>query len=123
MKTTDFAKWKERETEYKCHGGEGPYLITNMIKDMDKQYVKFIHDDIIPPHSTFGNHFHRSETPVEEFYYCVSGQGSMYLDGEWRDFLPGDISVCRAGGEHGLVNTSETEDLRIIVIYASALEA
>ena len=127
MKTTEFIDNKTMEygEREKCHDGIGIYKIKDLIGKMSKenrQYIKFIHDDIIPPGSTFGNHMHKSDKPVEEWYYCLSGKGLMHLDGAEHDFLPGDICVCRANGTHGLVNASKDEDLRIIVIYASPTE-
>ena len=126
MKTTEFIDNKKMEyaEKDKCHGGEGIYKFKDLIASMDRsnrQYIKFIHDDILLPGTTFGNHMHKSEAPVEEWYYCVSGKGVMHIDGEDRDFLPGDICVCRANGVHGLVNNTD-EELRIIVIYASPIE-
>ena len=82
--------------------------------------MKFIHDDIIPPGSSFGYHQHKSDGPVEEFYFCISGHGVMTLDGREYDMGPGDISVCRANGSHGVRNTGK-DDMRIIVICASPL--
>ena len=124
MNTTEFIKSAEYVDHDKCHDGVGIYRCKDLIKAMDKsgrQYIKFIHDDIVLPGTTFGNHMHKSDTPLEEWYYCISGKGVMHLDGKEYDFLPGDISVCRANGTHGLVNNTD-EDLRIIVIYASPIE-
>jgi len=126
MKTTEFVDNKKMEyfDADKCHGGEGIFKIKDVIGNMSqsgKQYIKFIHDDILLPGTTFGNHMHESDVPVEEWYYCISGKGVMHLDGEEFEFLPGDICVCRANGVHGLVNNSD-EDLRVIVIYASPIE-
>lgn len=127
MKTTEFInnRTMDYSDEEKCHGGQGVYRFKNLISAMDqsgKQYIKFIHDDILLPGTTFGNHKHKSDAPVEEWYYCISGRGTMYLDGQEFEMLPGDICVCRANGTHGLVNNG-TEDLRIIVVYAAPIEA
>ena len=124
MKTTEFVKGVDRVDKDKCHDGVGIYRCKDLIKAVaktDKQYIKFIHDNIVLPGTTFGNHMHKGDKPLEEWYYCLSGKGVMHLDGEEIDFLPGDICVCRANGTHGLVNNTD-EDLRIIVIYASPIE-
>ncbi|MFE5318108.1 cupin domain-containing protein [Paenibacillus sp. NPDC056579] len=126
MNKTDFIDNKSQtyETRQNCHGGKGPFQLKDLIQAVsssDKQYIKFIHDDIIPPGSTFGYHQHKSDAPVEEWYYCISGQGIMELDGKQYEMSAGDISVCRANGSHGLINNGP-EDLRIIVIYASSIQ-
>ena len=126
MNTTEFIDNKKMDYDErdKCHDGVGIYKIKDLISAMDKknrQFIKFIHDDILPPGTTFGNHIHKSDIPVEEWYYCLSGHGKMHVDGDEYDFLPGDICVCRSNGTHGLVNNTN-EDLRIIVIYASPIQ-
>ncbi|MBE6871108.1 MAG: cupin domain-containing protein [Ruminococcaceae bacterium] len=120
MKTSQFIHKKEGVVVHNCHGGVGPFVFYDMIEEADKMFIRFIHDDIIPPKSTFGYHQHK-EANEEEWYYCVSGSGIMQLDGEEIPFNPGDICVCRTNGWHGLINNG-TEDLRIIVICASSME-
>jgi mannose-6-phosphate isomerase-like protein (cupin superfamily) len=126
MQKTEFINNQAMETveRVKCHGGEGIYKCKDLISSMDKAnrlYIKFIHDCVLLPGTTFANHMHESGAPLEEWYYCLSGKGVMNLDGTDYDFLPGDICVCRANGTHGLVNNSG-EDLHIVVIYASPIE-
>jgi glyoxylate utilization-related uncharacterized protein len=102
-----------------CHGGIGPFDLLDVIRPAEKKlFIKFIHDDIVPPGSTFGIHDHKSETPFEEWYYCLSGHGIMHLDGKDYEMNPGDISVCYANGSHGIRNTGN-ENMRILVICAS----
>lgn len=79
--------------------------------------VKFIHWDVIPPGASIGVHRH-DEPELEEWYLCLEGQGVMTLDGQEIVMKPGDVSVCRTGGSHGLRNIGE-KDLRIIVVGAS----
>lgn len=99
-----------------CHGGEGPFLLKDVIgKVKDKQYIKYLHDDILPPGSAFGDHAHTSNEPVEEWYFCLAGEGVMTLDGKPHAMKAGDISACYANGSHGLRNTGQ-EDMRILVI-------
>ena len=119
MNTTQFLKKQEGQVLYNCHDGVGPFLFHDMIQAADKMYIKFIHDNTIPPKSTFGYHEH-TEANIEEWYYCVSGSGIMQLDDKEYPLTPGDLCVCRTNGKHGLINNSE-EDLRIIVICASEL--
>jgi len=120
MNTTQFIKKKEGVIINKCHGGVGPFLWYDLIESADKMFIKGIHDDIIPAGSTFGYHQH-CEEDFEEWYYCVSGNGIMQLDGEEYPFTPGDICVCRTNGKHGLINNSN-EEMRVIVIIAWSMD-
>ena len=99
-----------------CHGGKGPFLCKDVLgKIKDKQFIKYFHDDILPPGSSFGDHPHKSDKPFEEWYFCLSGEGVMTLDGKDFAMRAGDISACYANGEHGIKNTGK-EDMRILVI-------
>ncbi len=122
--STQFFKSKAPTALDNCHDGVGSLVFYDMIKENEMpHFIKFIHHDILKTGVTIGNHFHGTkESPAcEEWYYCVAGKGIMYLDGKEYDFEPGDICVCREGGEHGLQNPYE-EDLDIIVVYASQKE-
>lgn len=102
-----------------CHDGKGSFLLKDVIAKVEnKQFIKYIHDDIIPPGSTFGNHEHDGGEPFEEWYFCLGGEGVMMLDGQDYSMKSGDISVCYDGGSHGIKNTGQ-EDLRILVIGVS----
>ena len=109
---------------HNCHDGNGPFYIRDLIAPLgegERQFIKYIHEDIIPPGSDFGYHTHTDERPSEEWYLCLEGNGIMELDGEEIPMKPGDISMCRSNGSHGIRNEGHG-DLRILVIYASAIE-
>ena len=106
-----------------CHGGEGPFLLKDIIgARKEKLFIKWIHDDIVPPGSSFGYHQHKSESPFEEWYLVLSGEGVMQLDGKDQVMKAGDISACFANGQHGIKNAGK-EDLRLLVICASPAKA
>ncbi|MEI6071971.1 MAG: cupin domain-containing protein [Verrucomicrobiae bacterium] len=93
MKTTRFIRGQENYTlvEEPCHNGIGPWKMKSVIEHVEKKeqlFIKFIHDDIIPPGSSIGYHQHKNDEPEEEWYYCLEGEGIMTLDG--KDY---DISV------------------------------
>jgi len=124
MNTTAFVH--NQNTGYrsceKCHGGEGVFQFRDFIGSLpEKQFIKFIHDDILPPGTTFGNHAHKSDAPFEEWYVCLAGHGVMTLDGQDYPMGPGDASVCRANGSHAVRNTGK-EDMRLLVICASPVK-
>lgn len=116
MKTTFLKKMNVMRTEDldHCHDGIGAIHWTCVLDDKDPggRVVNFIHDDILPPSTSIGVHTHEND---QEYYYIVSGNGVMTLDGKEHDVAAGDITVVFPGGSHGLANRSAT-DLRIIVI-------
>lgn len=121
MKTTEFIPARKHMFfEKPCHGGKGSWYYNDMTEFIPKGLIKYIHDDILPPGSSFGAHDHAADTAIteEEFYICLSGKGMMILDGKEYPFAPGDVTVCRNGGSHGIYNNS-SEDLRFLVICAN----
>jgi mannose-6-phosphate isomerase-like protein (cupin superfamily) len=61
---------------------------------------------------TIGVHEHKDD---EEYYYVLSGNGVMTLDGTRHEVKASDVTAVFPGGRHGLENTSK-DDLRVIVI-------
>lgn len=103
----------DNSEETGVHGGVGMVKITKVLDKQDKcKGISFLHDDILPPGSSIGEHVHERKP---EIYYCASGRGKLILDGEEMEMRQGDISVCGKGHSHGLVNDSG-EALRLIVI-------
>ena len=119
MKTTDYLKARHLYVETPCHGGKGPWYFKDLLDGIsERNIIQYIHDDILPPGSEFGIHGHQADGKSdEEWYLCLSGRGTMILDGKAVPFQPGDINVCRNGGSHGIVNDGD-QDLRFLVIRA-----
>ncbi len=101
-----------------CHDGNGAIHWIGVLDDNDPGggSVHFIHDDVLPPNTSIGVHTHGND---QEYYYIVSGNGVMTLDGKEHDVAAGDITAVLPGGSHGLANRS-ANDLRIIVISVKA---
>ena len=96
-----------------CHGGEGDVLAHLVLSKTDsRQGVQWMHDDILPPGVSIGEHRHDNN---EEIYFVVEGHGTMILDGANFPIGPGDVSVVHPGHTHGLLN-SDKEPMRLIVI-------
>ncbi|MBT3287957.1 MAG: cupin domain-containing protein [Victivallales bacterium] len=100
-----------------CHDGVGEIDWVGVLggEDLAGRHLRFFHDDVLPPGTSIGIHRHSDD---EEYYYILSGQGVMTLDGKRHQVAPGDITAVFPGGEHGLENTGDT-DLRVLVISAS----
>jgi len=120
MKRTSLLR-KANETKQvpfpECHGGQGSVDWTDVLSGSSLQgrRLNFFHDDILKPGVTIGLHTHETD---EEYYYILSGNGTMTLDEEDHQVGPGDIAAVFPGGSHALTNDSEN-DMRIIVFNVS----
>ena len=96
-----------------CHGGDGDLDWVGVLGDNDlaDRRVKFVHDDVLAPGVSIGLHEHSDD---EEYYFIVSGSGTMTLNDERVDVSDGDIAAVFPGGKHALENTGNGP-LRIIV--------
>lgn len=119
LATSDFLSHHgiPRVTWEKCHGGEGPYFALDLLKGANQTgMLRMFHDNVIPPGTTFGFHTHGGEEPLEEWYVCLEGEGTLNLDGVERPFRSGELGVCRQGGSHGLRNDGPTP-MRLLVFF------
>ncbi|HAU37411.1 MAG TPA: cupin domain-containing protein, partial [Phycisphaerales bacterium] len=66
--------------------------------------IKFIHDDLVEPGATIGEHEHRGD---EEIYIIVSGHGTMRIDGQEHRVSAGDVCLTRSGHTHSLENSRD----------------
>lgn len=96
-----------------CHDGQGELDWCEVLapNDITTGRLRFVHDDVLAPGVSIGIHAHRED---EEYYYIVSGSGTMHLDGVEHPVSAGDITAVYPGGAHGLVNDGN-EALRVIV--------
>ncbi len=102
----------------KCHNGSGDLDWAEVLNsnDLPCRGLKFIHDDILPPRASVGVHSHETD---EEYYYILSGEGQMILDGQTYEVMTGDITAVFPGGSHALKNTGKSE-MRFLVICVEA---
>ena len=98
-----------------CHDGEG---LIKIISVFDKEFttpLQFLHYTVLPPLTSIGAHKHGDD---EEIYIILEGSGIMEVDGVKRDVKKGDVILNRPFGTHALRNTSESDELIILVIEA-----
>lgn len=69
----------------------------------------------IKPKGDIGAEIHQI---VDQFLRIEQGTGELILDGEKIAVRDGDAFIVPAGVEHNVVNTSETEDLKIYTVYS-----
>jgi mannose-6-phosphate isomerase-like protein (cupin superfamily) len=56
----------------------------------------------------------------DQFFRFEKGQGKCIIDGNEYLLEDGSAIVVPAGAEHNIINTSETEDLKLYTIYSPA---
>ena len=57
---------------------------------------------------------------VDQFFRIDAGEGKVIADGQEYAISDGYAIVIPAGTEHNIVNTSETEDLKLYTVYSPA---
>lgn len=57
---------------------------------------------------------------VDQFFRFESGVGKAILNGEETVFGEDDVLIVPAGTEHNIINTSQTEKLKLYTIYSPA---
>ncbi len=57
---------------------------------------------------------------VDQFFRVEKGMGKAVLNGTEYEFSDGFAIVVPAGTEHNIINTSETEKLKLYTIYSPA---
>jgi mannose-6-phosphate isomerase-like protein (cupin superfamily) len=56
----------------------------------------------------------------DQFFRFEAGQGKCIIDGNEYEVSDGVAIVVPAGAEHNIINTSETEELKLYTIYSPA---
>jgi len=57
-------------------------------------------------------------TNVDQFFRIEKGQGKVIMNGEENVISDGFAVVVPAGTQHNVINTSETEELKLYTIYS-----
>jgi uncharacterized cupin superfamily protein len=109
-----FRKQSEMPTQWleNCHGGVGRLLLKEALGKGDSELgIRFMHDDLLEPGASIGEHAHNDE----EIYFVVEGNGSLILDGVAQPTSAGDVSLVQRGHSHGIVNTGAAP-MRLLVV-------
>jgi mannose-6-phosphate isomerase-like protein (cupin superfamily) len=56
----------------------------------------------------------------DQFFRFEKGQGKVIIDGNEYEVTDGSAIVVPTGAEHNVINTSETDDLKLYTIYSPA---
>lgn len=69
------------------------------------------------PNEDIGMEVH---TDNDQFIRIEKGVGKAIIDGEEFELKDGSAVVVPAGSEHNIINTSDSEDLKLYTIYSPA---
>ena len=56
----------------------------------------------------------------DQFFRFEKGTGMVFIDGNQYEVKDGDVAIAPAGSQHNVVNTSDTEKLKLYTIYSPA---
>jgi mannose-6-phosphate isomerase-like protein (cupin superfamily) len=56
----------------------------------------------------------------DQFFRFEAGEGMVYINGNQYTVKDGDVAIVPAGSQHNVVNTSDTEKLKLYTIYSPA---
>uniref|UniRef100_A0A7C4M232 Cupin domain-containing protein n=1 Tax=candidate division CPR3 bacterium TaxID=2268181 RepID=A0A7C4M232_UNCC3 len=56
----------------------------------------------------------------DQFFRFEKGEGKAIIDGNEYSLADGSVIVVPAGAEHNIINTSDSEDLKLYTIYSPA---
>ncbi|MEK7664527.1 MAG: cupin domain-containing protein [Patescibacteria group bacterium] len=56
----------------------------------------------------------------DQFFRFEKGQGKCIIDGNKYDVSDGSAVVVPSGAQHNIINTSDTEELKLYTIYSPA---
>jgi mannose-6-phosphate isomerase-like protein (cupin superfamily) len=71
----------------------------------------------LKPRQEIGMEVHEEN---DQFFRFETGQGKCIIDGNEYEVSDGVAVVVPAGAQHNIINTSETEDLKLYTIYSPA---
>jgi len=71
----------------------------------------------IPPQDEIGLETHPDN---DQFFRFESGEGEVLIDGTEYLIKNGDAVIVPAGAQHNIINTSQSEDLKLYTIYSPA---
>jgi mannose-6-phosphate isomerase-like protein (cupin superfamily) len=71
----------------------------------------------LKPGEEIGSEVHEEN---DQFFRFEQGSGQVIIDGNEYDVSDGVAVVVPSGAEHNVINTSDSEDLRLYTIYSPA---
>lgn len=69
----------------------------------------------LKPNEEIGMEVHEEN---DQFFRFEAGEGKVIIDGNEYDVKDGDTAIVPSGAEHNVINTSNSEALRLYTIYS-----
>jgi len=88
---------------------------TNHRKVLHKTKLKQLVLMSIKPGDEIGMEVHKQG---DQFIRIEAGKGESVIDGKKEALKDGSALVIAAGAHHNIINTSETEDLKLYAVYS-----
>ena len=103
----------EMKTESKEHmrDGEGSTHLTYLLDGSTQKNARLFAEITLNPECSIGYHRHDLET---EYYFILSGTGTVNDDGKEAEVKPGDAIITGNGASHSIKNTGSVP----LVFYA-----
>lgn len=92
---------------FSAHGGEGEINMKfafTQFEGLDHSNWNFFGIAEFPVGATAGYHRHEGN---DEWFYILSGEATITIDGESRRIKAGDVVLTRDGSSHGITNVTE----------------
>ena len=113
---------------YEATGGKAPAKDDNYVTDIENDTVKntnfrkVLHTTklsqlvlmSLKPGEDIGMETHEDG---DQFIRIDAGEGKVILDGKEHVLKDGSAMIIAAGKEHNVINTSDTEDLKLYAVY------
>lgn len=68
----------------------------------------------LPPREEISLEIHHEN---DQFFRCEAGQGKCIIDGNEHPLSDGMAVIIPAGSQHNIINTSDSEDLKLYTLY------
>jgi mannose-6-phosphate isomerase-like protein (cupin superfamily) len=71
----------------------------------------------LKPHEEIGLEVHKDN---DQFFRFEKGQGKCVIDNNFYEIGDGSVIIVPSGAQHNIINTSDTDDLKLYTIYSPA---
>jgi mannose-6-phosphate isomerase-like protein (cupin superfamily) len=69
----------------------------------------------LKPNEEIGSEVHPEN---DQFFRFEAGHGKVIIDGNEYEVADGDAAIVPCGAEHNVINTSDSEELKLYTIYS-----
>ena len=90
------------EEKERLRDGEGSTHLINLVDASTQKNTRLLAEVTLNPGCSIGYHQHESET---EYYFILSGTGTVNDDGKEGQINPGDSMITGNGASHSIKNT------------------